>query len=164
MKTFFIATLLSAAPTLLLAQTATKPKTAIAGPNGATKSKTSAPTAAPTRPAATPPEAQVEARATALTNNMQKALALNPAQVEKVQQINLVSVRSVESARLNHRQNVRKMAAIVDDIGQARMSALKNVLSPAQFDKYQRKREEKMGVPSAQGNQGTPVPGLPSGE
>ena len=111
---------------------------------------------------AIPPEAQVEARANALTSNMQKALALNPEQVEKVRQINLTSVRGVESARLNYRQEVRKMASIVDDIGQARLSALKNVLSPAQFDKYQRKREEKMGVPNTQGIQGNPVPGLPS--
>ncbi|WP_375434323.1 hypothetical protein [uncultured Hymenobacter sp.] len=160
MKTFFMAALLATAPTLLLAQTAGKPKTAVAGPNGATKPKPSAP-ATPARPAAAPPETQVEARANALTSNMQKALVLNPEQVEKVRQINLVSVRGVESARLNYRQNMRKMASVVDDIGQARMSALKNVLSPAQFDKYQRKREEKMGVPNTQGNQGTPVPGLP---
>ncbi|MBC8083240.1 MAG: hypothetical protein H7Z21_08515 [Hymenobacter sp.] len=120
----------------------------------------------PTPSAATPParpvptDAQVETRASALTGNMQKALALNPEQVEKVRQINLISVRGVETARLTYRQNVRKMAAVIDDISQSRMSALKNALTPAQFDKYQRKREEKMGVPNAQGNQGTPVPGL----
>lgn len=160
MKTILIAALLATTPTLLLAQTAAKPKPkpAVAG---TTKPKASA-SAAPTRPMAAPPEAQVESRANALTSNMQKALALNPEQVEKVRQINLTSVRGVESARLNYRQDVRKMASIVDDIGQARLSALKNVLSPAQFDKYQRKREEKMGVPNAQGIQGNPAPGLPS--
>ncbi|HEX8425378.1 hypothetical protein [Hymenobacter sp.] len=158
MKTFVIAALLFVtAPALLLAQTTTKPKPKTVAA-GTSKPKT----AAPTRPALTPPEAQVETRANALTSNMQKALALNPEQVEKVRQINLVSVRSVESARLNYRQDVRKMASVIDDIGQARLSALKNALSPSQFDKYQRKREEKMGVPNAQGNQGNPVPGLPS--
>jgi hypothetical protein len=164
MKTPFLAALLLlAAPTLLLAQTTTA-KVKTKTPVGATtKTKTTLP-AAPTQPKATPPEAQVEARANALTSNMQKALALNPDQVEKVRQINLVSVRGVESARLNYRQDVRKMAAVIDDIGQARLATLKNVLSPTQFDKYQRKREEKMGVPSSQGAQGNPAPGLPGGE
>ncbi|UOG73095.1 hypothetical protein MTX78_13270 [Hymenobacter tibetensis] len=165
MKISFLATLLLLmAPTMLVAQTTTvktKTKTATAP---TAKVKTAAPSAAPaaTRPKVAPPEEQVEARANALTSNMQKALALNPEQAEKVRQINLTSVRGVETARLNYRQDVRKMAAIIDDIGQARLSTLKSVLTPAQFDKYQRKREEKMGVPSAQGNQGTPVPGLPS--
>lgn len=164
MKTPLLAALLLlAAPTLLLAQTTTakvKTKTPV-GPT--TKTKTTLPaTTAPTQPKATPPEAQVESRANALTSNMQKALALNPDQVEKVRQINLVSVRGVESARLNYRQDVRKMAAVIDDIGQARLATLKNVLTPAQFDRYQRKREEKMGVPSSQGGQGNPAPGLPS--
>lgn len=164
MKTPLLAALLLlAAPTLLLAQTTTakvKTKTPV-GPT--TKTKTTLP-AAPAQPKATPPEAQVEARANALTSNMQKALALNPDQAEKVRQINLVSVRGVESARLNYRQDVRKMAAVIDDIGQARLASLKNVLTPAQFDRYQRKREEKMGVPNAQGAQGNPAPGLPGGE
>ncbi|MBO0358068.1 hypothetical protein J0X19_08950 [Hymenobacter sp. BT186] len=163
MKTPFLAALLLlAAPTLLLAQTTTA-KVKTKTPVGATtKTKTTLPAAAPAQPKATPPEAQVEARANALTSNMQKALALNPDQTEKVRQINLVSVRGVESARLNYRQDVRKMAAVIDDIGQARLATLKNVLTPAQFDKYQRKREEKMGVPNAQGAQGNPAPGLPS--
>jgi hypothetical protein len=147
MKISFLATLLLlTAPTMLVAQTTTvktKTKTATAP---TAKAKTAAPSAAPvaTRPKVAPPEEQVEARANALTSNMQKALALNPEQAEKVRQINLTSVRGVETARLNYRQDVRKMAAIIDDIGQARLSTLKSVLTPAQFDKYQRKREEKM--------------------
>ena len=165
MKTSFFAflLLLTASP-LLLAQTATsKPKPKTAAPGPVSKPKTTATTPAPaTRPVAAPTEAQVESRANALTSNMQKALALNPEQAEKVRQINLVSVRGVETARLTYRQNVRKMASVVDDISQSRLGALKNVLTAAQFDKYQRKREEKMGVPNTQGNQGTPVPGLPS--
>ena len=80
-----------------------------------------------------------------------------------MRQINLVSVQGVETARLTYRQNVRKMATVIDDIGQARMGALKDVLTPAQFDRYQRKREEKMGVPNVQGAQGTPPPGLGGG-
>ncbi|RSK43936.1 hypothetical protein [Hymenobacter rigui] len=123
------------------------------------------PAATATRPAAPAlNEQQVTARANALTDNMQKALGLNPQQVEKVRQINLISVRGVETARQKYRQDVRKMAAVVDDIGQSRLEMLKETLTAAQFDKYQRKREEKMGVPSTQGVQGNVVPGLPGGE
>ncbi|GAB3236887.1 hypothetical protein GCM10027346_27670 [Hymenobacter seoulensis] len=153
MKTSLLASLLFlAAPTALLAQTtAAKPKP---------KPATTAPATA--RPAAAPNPAQIEARANALTDNMQKALGLNPQQVEKVRQINLISVRCVETARQKYRQDVRKMAAVVDDIGQSRLSMLKETLSAQQFDKYQRKREEKMGVPSTQGAQGNAAPGLGS--
>ena len=147
MKSFLLAALLTLAATpTLLAQTATRPKP-------------------PTRPqpGAAPHlnEEQIAERATALTANMQKALGLNPQQLAQVGQINLISVRGVETARQTYRQDVRKMAGVIDDIGQSRLSLLKDVLSPAQFDKYQRKREEKMGVPSSQGIQGNPAPGLP---
>ncbi|SHK66481.1 hypothetical protein [Hymenobacter psychrotolerans] len=171
MKTTFFATLLLlSAPSLLLAQTTTttvKTKTKPATGAPASKSKTTAATPRPaTRPApvelSEEAQAQVETRAKALTDNMQKALALNPQQVEKVRQINLISVRGVETSRLTYRQDVRKMASVVDDIGQSRLGALKDVLTPAQFDKYQRKREEKMGVPSGQAAQGNAAPGLGS--
>ncbi|NVO32684.1 hypothetical protein [Hymenobacter lapidiphilus] len=150
---FLLATLftLTAAPTLL-AQTAGRPK----------------PTPRPATTAAAPApkldEGKIAERATALTANMQKALGLNPQQMAKVGQINLISVRGVETARQTYRQNVRKMGGVIEDIGQSRMAQLKEVLSPAQFDKYQRKREEKMGVPSSQGIQGNPVPGMPGQE
>ncbi|RPD47990.1 hypothetical protein DNI29_11210 [Hymenobacter sediminis] len=152
MKTTFFAALLLTAPAALFAQTT---------PAAKPKPKPAASTAAPTRPAA-PNPAQVEARANALTDNMQKALALTPQQVEKVRQINLISVRGVETARQTYRQDVRKMAAVIDDIGQSRLSMLKEALTAQQFDRYQRKREEKMGVPSGQGAQGNAAPGLPS--
>ncbi|RFP66388.1 hypothetical protein D0N36_03305 [Hymenobacter lapidiphilus] len=140
---------LTAAPALL-AQTAVRPK----------------PSARPATTAAAAPapkldEGKIAERATALTANMQKALGLNPQQMARVGQINLISVRGVETARYTYRQNVRKMGGVIEDIGQARIAQLKEVLSPAQFDKYQRKREEKMGVPSSQGIQGNPVPGMP---
>ncbi|MBT2558240.1 hypothetical protein J7E24_10625 [Hymenobacter sp. ISL-91] len=143
---------LTATPTLL-AQTAARPKAPTAKPRPAA--------AAAPAPAPQLDEAKIAERATALTANMQKALGLNPQQMAKVGQINLISVRGVETARQTYRQNVRKMGGVIEDIGQARMAQLKDVLSPAQFDKYQRKREEKMGVPSSQGIQGNPVPGMP---
>lgn len=159
MKTLLLAALLTVTATsAALAQTTASRSKPAANP--ATR-----PAAAPARPAAPVlNEQQVATRANALTDNMQKALGLNPQQLEKVRQINLVSVRGVESARQKYRQDVRKMAAVVDDIGQSRLAMLKETLSPAQFDKYQRKREEKMGIPSSQGAQGNPVPGLPGGE
>ncbi|SET47574.1 hypothetical protein [Hymenobacter actinosclerus] len=143
---------LTATPTLL-AQSAARPKPASAKP-------------APAAPAPAPKldEAKIAERATALTANMQKALGLNPQQMAKVGQINLISVRGVETARQTYRQDIRKMGGVIEDIGQARLAQLKEVLSPGQFDKYQRKREEKMGVPSSQGIQGNPAPGLPGQE
>ncbi|QIX60103.1 hypothetical protein FY528_01670 [Hymenobacter lutimineralis] len=152
-----------ALPALSMAQSTTvKAKTKTAA--GTTKAKTTVAPAPAPRPVPTPPAEKVEARANALTDNMQKALGLNPQQVEKVRQINLNSVRAVETARLQYRQDVRKMASVIDDVGQSRLASLKDVLSPQQFDRYQRKREEKMGVPNSQGIQGNPAPGLPGGE
>ena len=121
------------------------------------KTKTSLPPAAD---AAGPAEAMVDAKANALTANMQKNLGLSPQQTEKVRVINRRAVEQVESARLRYRADPRKLAGLVESIGSSRLSALKDVLAPAQFDKYQRKREEKMGVPNVQGVQGTPPPGL----
>ncbi|MBG8555489.1 hypothetical protein [Hymenobacter guriensis] len=165
-KFLLLALAFLAAPSLSMAQSATvKTKTKTAT-GTTTKAKTTVePAPAPaSRPAPTPPADKVEARANALTENMQNALGLNPQQVEKVRQINLTSVRAVETARLQYRQDVRKVSAVVDAVGRSRLSALKDVLSPQQFDRYQRKREEKMGVPSSQGIQGNPAPGLPGGE
>ncbi|MCA8829874.1 hypothetical protein [Hymenobacter pini] len=152
MKISLLAALLAltAAPAAL-AQTAPRPKPA--GKPAASASRPAAPVLN---------EQQIAARANALTDNMQKALGLNPQQIEKVRQINLISVRGVETARQTYRQDVRKMGAVVDDIGQSRLEMLKETLTPAQFDKYQRKREEKMGVPNTQGAQGTAAPGLPN--
>ncbi|WP_303312471.1 hypothetical protein [Hymenobacter sp. BT730] len=155
----FSAAALFSAPLTLQAQTVSS-KTKVKTAAGTTKTKESAPAPA-ARPTPAPPTAKVEERASALTANMQKALGLTPQQTEKVQQINLTSVRNVETVRLKYRSDLRKMAALIDDIGQSRLSSLKDVLTPQQFDRYQRKREEKMGVPNVTGTQGTPAPGLP---
>ena len=144
-----------------------KTKTKTAGPAASTKTKTSGavalaqPTQAET---AAPNSDQVAARANVLTDNMRTALALTPAQTEKVRVINTTSVRSVERARLRFRTDPRKLQDYIQDIGNARLAGIKEVLTPAQFDKYQRKREEKMGIPSAPANTGTPPPGLPGSE
>ncbi len=111
-----------------------------------------------------PTSASAEARANALTANMQQNLGLSPQQMEKVRAINQRSVAAVENARARYRTDPRKLQGLVESIGQSRLEALKDVLDPAQFDKYQRKREEKMGVPNVQGVQGNAAPGLGNGE
>lgn len=121
----------------------------------ATKKPLTAPAAG-----AAPAPTTVEDRANALTANMGSALGLTPAQVEKVRAINMKSVRNVEAARQRFRQDPTKLRGYIEDIGLARLEQLKDVLTSAQFTRYQRKREEKMGIPSAQGAQGTPPPGL----
>jgi hypothetical protein len=135
-----------------LAQTAAK---------SPSKAPTAHPAASPTPPATT---ASVEARANALTTNMTQALGLTPAQVEKVRVINTNSVRNVEAARMRFRQDPGKLRGYIEDIGLARLDQLKDVLTPVQFTRYQRKREEKMGIPNVQGVQGNPPPGLGNNE
>jgi len=94
---------------------------------------------------------------------MTQALGLNSAQVEKVRTINTTSVNALEAARVRYRQDPTKLRSYIDDIGLARLEKLKDVLNAAQFMRYQQKREEKMGIPTVRGNQGTPPPGLTSG-
>lgn len=119
-----------------------------------------APRLAPTAAQVGPSDAAVQARADALTTSMTQPLGLTPAQVEKVRVINLNSVRNVEAARLRYRQDPTKLRGYIDDIGLARLEQLKDVLNSSQFQRYQQKREEKMGIPSTRGSQGTPPPGL----
>ena len=126
--------------------------------------KTKAPGLAAGPPAPAPSSASAEARANALTANMQQNLGLSPRQTEQVRAINQRGVAAVENARARYRTDPGKLKNLVDGIGQSRLEALKDVLNPAQFDKYQRKREEKMGVPNVQGVQGNAAPGLGSGE
>lgn len=135
-----------------------------------TKSKTSGAVAlassatAPPEADDAPDAARIASRANALTENMRTALNLTPQQTAKVRLINTTGVRNVEQARLRYRTDPRKLQGYIESVGTSRLEALKEVLNAAQFDKYQRKREEKMGVPSAPANTGTPVPGLPGGE
>ena len=125
------------------------------------KTKTKATTASAEAPETVfAPDAVVDAKTNALTTNMQQNLGLNPQQTEKVRVINRRGVEMVESGRLRHKADPRKLAGIIESAGRSRLEALKDVLTPAQFNKYQRKREEKMGVPNVQGVQGNAAPGL----
>jgi hypothetical protein len=94
---------------------------------------------------------------------MAQALSLTPAQTEKVRDINAKSVRNVEAARQRYGQNITKLRGSIEDIGLARLEQLKDVLTPAQFNRYQQKREQKLDVPTVRGYQGTPPPGMGGG-
>lgn len=113
----------------------------------------------PKKPAATP-VATAEERVNTLTTSMAQALSLTPAQTEKVRDINTKSVRNVEAARQRYGTNPTKLRGSIEDISLARLEQLKDVLTPAQFNRYQQKREEKLGVPTVRGYQGTPPPSL----
>ncbi|WP_125921825.1 hypothetical protein [Hymenobacter lapidarius] len=132
-------------------------------PEGQPSVKTKTTPAASAAPVAGPSDAMIDAKANALTANMQQNLGLSPQQTEKIRAINRRGVDNVETARVRYRTDPRKLAGVVESIGSSRLSAIKEVLTPAQFQKYQRKREEKMGVPNVQGVQGNPAPGLGSG-
>jgi hypothetical protein len=157
-----VALVLLAAPTAVRAQAPATIKTKVkpAGqPSVKTKTRVSTvPVEAPETVFA--PDAVVDAKANGLTTNMQQNLGLSPQQTEKVRAINRRGVEAVESGRLRHKADPRKLAGIIESAGRSRLEALKDVLTPAQFNKYQRKREEKMGVPNAQGVQGNAAPGL----
>ena len=143
---------LAQAPATAIVKTKVKP---VGQPGVKTKTtqRVEAPTAAPS-------DAVIDAKANALTANMQQNLGLSPQQTEKVRVINRRAVEQVESGRMRYKGDPRKLAGIVETAGSSRLSAIKDVLTPAQFGKYQRKREEKMGVPNVQGVQGNPAPGL----
>ena len=158
-RLFVAAFLLVGASIAARAQTKTPPPRPQPRAAAATRN---APAAAST-PGQKPSDASIDTRANALTDNMQKNLALTPAQTEKVRVINRRGVERVENLRVRYRSNTAKMQSMIDDVSDSRLSALKDVLAPAQFDKYQRKREEKMGLPNAQGVQGNAPPGLGGG-
>ena len=85
-------------------------------------------------------------KAQALTDNMTKGLNLSFDQQQKVKKINEKSVREVELARVRYKKNLKKMNAEIQNIGSSRLSLLKDVLTAQQFQVYNQKRAEKMGV------------------
>lgn len=162
----FLSLLASTAAPAVLAQapaTATvKTKVKTEGQPGV-KTKTTSATA-PAAIAGTPPsEEAMDAKANGLTTNMQQNLGLTPQQTEKVRVINRRSIGEVESGRYRYRAEPRKLVAVLESVGRSRLESLKDVLTPPQFDKYQRAREKKMDVPNVQGVQGNTPPGLGSG-
>ena len=142
----------------------TFPLVAAATAGSAQVSQPQKPTVAPpgkAAPKAIP--ASAEERVNALTASMTQALSLTPAQTEKVRDVNAKAVRSGEAARQRYADNPAKFHSSIEEITLARLEQLKDVLTPAQFNRYQQKREEKLGVPTVRGYQGTPPPGMSNG-
>ena len=52
----------------------------------------------------------------------------------------------MEAAKVKHQKNPRAMVAEADRISESRLARIKDVLSADQFNKYQRKREQEMGI------------------
>ncbi|MBF9254253.1 hypothetical protein I2I11_13190 [Pontibacter sp. 172403-2] len=98
-------------------------------------------------------EPDITQRARAITDSMVKSLHLNAEQAKKIQSINLTSMQSAEAAKEKYKAHPRKMVAQMDIINETRLSQIKDALTPQQFQQYQQRREEKMGVPQeAQSN------------
>ncbi|WP_299707677.1 hypothetical protein [uncultured Pontibacter sp.] len=104
---------------------------------------------APAQKAATTQNAPktVEQRADDITAGMVKNLRLSPKQAAELKDVNRNSMKFAEEARKKHRNNPRKLAEQMDIISQTRLSQIKDLLTEQQFDQYQSRREEKMGVP-----------------
>ncbi|MFD3001583.1 hypothetical protein ACFS7Z_14525 [Pontibacter toksunensis] len=95
----------------------------------------------------------LDQRADEITAGMAKNLRLTPEQTQKIKAINLKSMQSAEEAKVKFQKEPRKMVKQMDVISQTRLSQIKDVLTPLQFQQYQQRREEKMGVPrEAQSN------------
>ncbi|MDX5437706.1 MAG: hypothetical protein LPK03_10955 [Pontibacter sp.] len=103
---------------------------------------------APEAKAATQAEPTMEQRAEAITAGFARNLRLSPQQTQKVYAINLTSLQQAEEAKAKYKNNPKKLVSHMDAISQTRLSQLKDVLTPLQFQQYQQRREEKMGVPS----------------
>jgi hypothetical protein len=93
----------------------------------------------------------------ALTQNMDKNLHFTPQQYEDVLKINQRSISQAEYAKVRYIKRLKKMNAEIQNIGASRLSLLKDVLSLQQFEAYNRKREEKMGMPSENAPQKQPM-------
>lgn len=100
-------------------------------------------------------EKTLEQRAEEITASMAKHLRLTPEQKVKIRDINLSSMRFAEEAKEKYKEDPRRIVQQMDIISQTRLSQIKDVLTRQQFQQYQQRREEKMGVPrEAQTNPG----------
>ena len=95
----------------------------------------------------------LEQRADEITAGMAKHLRLTPEQTQKIKAINLKSMQNAEEAKVKFQKEPSMIVKQMDVINQTRLSQIKDVLTPLQFQQYQQRREEKMGVPrEAQSN------------
>lgn len=104
----------------------------------------------------------LEQRAEAITKSMASHLRLTPAQVQKIKTINLTNMQHAEAAKKKYLKEPRLLVQQLDVISETRLSQLKDELTPVQFQQYQQRREQKMGVPAeAQSNPTSGQQGLP---
>ncbi|WP_439883383.1 hypothetical protein ACSX1A_09440 [Pontibacter sp. MBLB2868] len=98
-------------------------------------------------------EKTIEERASEITASMASHLRLSPDQTKKLMALNLRCMISAEEAKDKYKAEPREMVRQMDIINQTRLSQIKDILTPYQFQQYQQRREEKMGVPKeAQSN------------
>ena len=98
-------------------------------------------------------EKTIEERANEITASMANHLRLTPEQTQKIRDVNLQSMISAEEAMEKYKSEPRQMVKQMDIINNTRLSQIKDILTPFQFQQYQQRREEKMGVPKeAQSN------------
>lgn len=95
-----------------------------------------------------PAEKTLEQRADEMTASMARHLRLSPEQAAKIKAINLSGMQQVEGAKVKYKDDPRMVVKQIDIISQTRLSQIKDVLTPYQFQQYQDRREEKMGVPN----------------
>ena len=143
------------------AETKTKTKTTTAQPKTAksTDKKTTAKPGSETAEQKAAREKMAIEKGRALTENMDKNLHFTPKQYEEVLKINQRSISQVEYAKVRYIKNLRKMNNEIQNIGASRMSLLKDVLTQQQFEKYNQKRAEKMGLPGENSPQPAQQPG-----
>jgi periplasmic protein CpxP/Spy len=89
----------------------------------------------------------VQERAEEITMSMAKHLHLTPEQIKKLNKINLRSMQTAEEVKEKYKAEPREMVKQMDIISQTRLSQIKDILTFQQFQLYQQRREEKMGVP-----------------
>ncbi|WP_066509329.1 hypothetical protein [Rufibacter sp. DG15C] len=114
-------------------------------------------TASAQAPATTP-----EARAKAMTSSMRQHLGLTGAQVVKIEEINLRAIQQLEQAKKDLKGDPRKLKAMMDQISNTRLMALKEQMTQPQFLKYQQQREKKMGLSTEPGAAPGGAPGMKS--
>ncbi|WP_128396977.1 hypothetical protein [Botryobacter ruber] len=89
----------------------------------------------------------LEQRADEITAGMVKHLHLSGEQAKKVRAINLANMQHAEAARVKYKNDPKQFAHQMEIISETRLQQIKEALTQQQFEQYQARREEKMGVP-----------------
>jgi hypothetical protein len=85
---------------------------------------------------------EVEARATALTNGMEKSLALTPEQKTKMYKVVLEKMQTIEKLKLQEPGDEQKKAIMLER--RKFITEIKAVLSDTQYQRWQQLRSEQI--------------------